>query len=179
MLVIDVETGGLDPKYNPLLSIGAVEYEHPYNTFYAEIKPLSNLVVDAKALQVNGIDLKKWNKNPSLQSVMNKFYIWIQGIKEQTLAGHNPSFDRDFCNVNFRRIGLGNVFNHRTIDLHSVAYTIFTQKKMIFSRLTSDEIYWKLGLPIEPKPHNALNGALWETEAFARLIHDKKLGLVN
>lgn len=179
MIIVDVETGGLDPRYNPLLSIGAVEYEHPYNTFYGEIKPLSGTTSDVRALNVNGIDLKKWNNKPSLHSVMNKFYIWIQGTKEQTLAGHNPSFDRDFCNVNFRRIGLGNVFNHRTIDLHSVAFTIFTQKEISFSRLTSDEIYRLLGILDEPKPHNALNGALWETEAFARLIHNKVLGLVK
>jgi len=179
MIIVDVETGGLDPRYNPLLSIGAVEYEHPFNIFYAEIKPLSGLTSNVKALQVNGIDLEKWSTKPNLHSVMNKFFIWIQGTQEKTLAGHNSSFDRDFCNVNFRRIGFGNIFNHRTIDLHSVAYTVFTKKKVFFDRLTSDEIYRLLGMPEEPKPHNALNGAVWETEAFAKLLHNKVLGLVK
>lgn len=179
MIVVDCETGGLDPKYNPLLSIGAIEYENPHNQFYAEIKPVSGLTIDAKALGINGINLIEWQNKPTLHYVMREFLKWIREIDEITLAGHNPSFDRDFCNVNFRRVGYNTIFNHRTIDLHTVAYVVFSQKGIKFNKLFSDEIYRLLNMPQEPRPHNALNGAVWETEAFARLIRDKKLGLVK
>jgi len=179
MLIVDVETGGLDPRLNPLLSIGAVEFENPTNQFYREIKPHKDLVIDGRALEVNGINLEEWKSKPSLFSVMTKFYTWIRNINEITLAGHNPSFDRDFCNINFHRAELNFIFNHRTIDLHSVAYTVFIQRKIKFDRLYSDEIYRLLGIREEPRPHNALNGAIWETEAFARLLYNKELGLTK
>ena len=32
-----------------------------------------------------------------------------------------------------------------------------------------------VGIPVEPHPHNALNGAKQSTEAISRLLYDKKL----
>lgn len=167
MITVDCETGGLNPKENPILSIGAVEYENDDNQFYIKINPIPGLFCTVKAMQVNGIILKTWN-GTDLHTAMSKFNEWIQKIDDKTLAGHNPSFDRDFCNVNFNRIGLGNVFNHRTVDLHSLAYAKFRTNK-----LYSDKIYSLLGMEQEPKPHNALNGAIWETKAFRKLMEDE------
>jgi hypothetical protein len=43
------------------------------------------------------------------------------------------------------------------------------------SALNSDRVMKYVGIPPEPKPHNALNGAKWEAEAFMRLFYDKNL----
>jgi len=32
-----------------------------------------------------------------------------------------------------------------------------------------------VGIPAEPKPHNALRGAKWEAEVFMRLLYNKNL----
>ena len=170
MIVVDVETGGLNPIENPLLSIGAVEFENPKNKFYIEIAPLSHLYCEPKALEINGIDLKTW-KGEGLGDAMGKFYEWLQPIHDKTLAGHNPAFDRDFCNTNFRTVNKGNVFGYRNVDLHSVAYAKFLHDGIEFDKLTSDNIYKLLNMPQEPRPHIALNGAIWETEALSRLIY--------
>lgn len=37
------------------------------------------------------------------------------------------------------------------------------------SDLDSDKVMKYVGIPTEPRPHKAINGALWETEAFSRL----------
>jgi hypothetical protein len=43
------------------------------------------------------------------------------------------------------------------------------------SDLGLEEITTYVGIPTEPHPHLALNGALYEAEAFSRLLHHKNL----
>ncbi len=43
------------------------------------------------------------------------------------------------------------------------------------SLLDSDAVMTYVGIPTEPKPHIALNGALWEAEAISRLLYQKNL----
>ncbi len=43
------------------------------------------------------------------------------------------------------------------------------------SALNLDAVLRYVGIPDEPKPHNALTGALVETEAFGRFFYNKPL----
>lgn len=173
MIVVDVETGGLDPKKSALLSIGVVDMNFPDKTFYVEIKPEKGVEMNPKALEINDYNPDTWD-NVNLDDAMFKFVAWCWG-RDKTLAGHNPAFDRDFCNFNFKKAGQDFQFGYRNVDLHSVAYAAFTQEKIKFDKLRSDDIYDILDMPQEPRPHNALNGARYEAEAFSRLIYKKSL----
>ena len=161
MIVVDVETGGLNCELNPLLSIGAVDFD-TNETFYVEIMAYSGQHCTEQALQVNGIDPNTWG-NMILVHAMQKFDKWLQG-RDILLAGQNPSFDRDFCNYNFKQTGVKTKFPHRTVDLHTIAYAKFGRS------MTADDIYIELGMPPEPKPHNALRGAIVEAIAFHKLL---------
>jgi len=163
MIVVDVETGGLDPIRNSLLSIGAVEYEDPTNEFYVELEPLAGTEIHPKVLSINDYSPNTW-KNTNHFVGMNLFYEWIKQIPDKTLAGHNPAFDRDFCNANFEHAKLGRVFDFHTVDLHTLAYQKFGKS------LSANRIYDKLQMRREPDPHNALNGAKWECEAIRELM---------
>lgn len=160
MIVVDVETGGLDPLKNPLLSIGAVD-QKTTSQFYYKIKPLDDMIITNEAVAVNGYNSGTWN-GVELASVMTWFIGWLDG-RDCILAGHNPSFDNSFLKVNFERVGIKSPFRHRTIDMHTLAYQKFGKS------LTSDQIYEALGMQSEPKPHIAITGAKMESEAFRRL----------
>lgn len=175
MIVVDVETGGLDPERNPLLSIGAVDFSNPKNTFYVALLPLPHLEITEEALKINGINPKTW-KGVTLLDGMTRFYEWIEKIDDKIMGGHNTSFDRDFCNVNFKRTAFGNVFGYRTVDLHSIAYAYCLANNIKIDKLTADAIYELLGMEPEPRPHNALTGAKLEAEAFRRLIFGTNRG---
>ena len=41
--------------------------------------------------------------------------------------------------------------------------------------MDTDIIHPFCGLPLEPLPHNALNGAKWEAESLSRLIYGRGL----
>lgn len=165
---MDCETGGLDPKKSALLSIGAVEFAKPENRFYVELKPLRGMELNPQALAINDYHPRKW-ENISHYDAMKAFQRWLLNTKSKnkrgfTLAGHNPAFDRDFCNFNFERAGLDKMFDFHTIDLHSVGYMAFKES------LSANKIYKKLNIPKEPDPHNAINGAMWEYRAFKKLF---------
>ena len=54
MIVVDVETSGLDDEKNSLLSIGAVDFYNPKNQFYGECRVREGAEVNPEALEVNG-----------------------------------------------------------------------------------------------------------------------------
>ncbi|KKM45930.1 hypothetical protein LCGC14_1560170 [marine sediment metagenome] len=166
MIVVDVETGGLDPQNNPLLSIGAVDYDNSDREYYGKIAPYLDLEITKEALGVNGINVEEWKENNLLKETIQEFSDWV-GVNKKNiiLAGHNPRFDLDFLKVNFKRVDISFPFTYRTVDLHTLAYSKFGGKE----KLTSDRIYELLGMEIEPRPHNALTGAKYETKAFSLL----------
>jgi len=183
MVIVDVETTGLDPKRYSIASIGAVDFEHPERTFYEECRIWDGAKVSEEALAVNGFteeEVRDADKK-SLRETMRTFAKWLDGCAEKTMAGQNPSFDRDFINDSFARSDIEYRFAVRTVDLHSLAYTEHKRKNVIIpaknhhSDLSLDDIAKYAGLKEEPKPHNALNGAKFEAEAFSRIMHGKKL----
>lgn len=183
MVIVDVETTGLDPKKYSIVSIGAVDFDNPERTFYEECRIWDGALVSDEALNINGYtkeEVRDLNKK-SLDEIMHEFMEWLKGCKEITMAGQNPAFDRDFLNNSFWRVGIDFKFAARNLDLHSVAYAEHLQKgieipsKNNHTDLSLDKIAKYAGLTEEPKPHNALNGAKFEAEAFSRIIFGKNL----
>jgi len=175
MIVVDVETGGLNPKEHPLLSVGAVDFFNPTNTFYGKCRSIGKTSTD-EALKINGIDIIKWNSNMHPATMISEFLVWLNQTKDKTiLAGHNPRFDLDFLYQTAKENKMILPFSYRTVDLHSVAYAIFTREGIKFDKLTADNIYKLLGMQEEKKPHNALIGAQMECMALRKLLSDERI----
>lgn len=183
MFVVDVETGGLDAVVNPLLSIGAIDFNNPDNRFYGVCGAKKTQVVTKEALEVNGFTEKELANEITVKTLLEQFFDWVRTYSDGdfTIAGENPSFDRDFIAYNAKVEGLKNPFGHRTIDMHSLAYAdILGNNESVpiedrKNKLNADVIFKYLGMPEEPRPHLASNGALWECEAFYRLILKKSV----
>jgi DNA polymerase-3 subunit epsilon len=183
MIVVDIEAAGLDPKKSALLSIGAVDFRDPERQFYAEAQIWEGSTIDPDSLAINGFTEEQCRdpKKETLEEVMHKFINWMRLAQEKTLMGQNPSFDRDFLNTSFGRCGISWGFSYRTLDLHTLAYTDCLQKGISIpiengrTSLNLDSILAYVGLPKEPKPHNALMGAKLEAEAFSRILYGTNL----
>lgn len=185
MIVLDVEASGTDPLKNSILSIGAVDFEHPDNQFYDECHVWEGAHINDEALEVNGFTRKE-AEDPSKKSeeeVVRAFIGWAMEIRDWTLAGQNPSFDRDFIRAACLRSHMDFPFAHRTLDTHSIAYAHmvtrgitppFNEKKH-HDTLNLDAILAYTGIPAEPKPHNALTGALSHAEVISRLLYGRAL----
>lgn len=167
-IVTDVETSGISPHYNSLLSIGAVNYMTG-DEFYGEC--YCDKAVNEKALEINGFTLqqiKDFSKDSPIELV-RKFFSWSVGFHPKPIMmGHNVGhFDILFLEEVHASSAISEPFpfSYRTIDLHSLAFAKFKES------LTHERICQLLGLPVEPKPHNALSGARSERAAFQILLN--------
>ena len=183
MIVVDVETTGVDPQKHSLTSIGAIDFENPENRFYAECKIFERAHVDPKALELTGMTeaqitdpIKKTDRE-----ILEAFIEWTKTTPEDTIAGQNPSFDRDFLMATAYRYHINWPFAFRTIDLHSVAYSHLMQKGEIpptekeHSKLDLDYIVKYCGIETKRGAHNAMEDTLLEAECLSRLIRNHKL----
>jgi DNA polymerase III epsilon subunit-like protein len=115
--------------------------------------------------------------------LVQEFMEWSQHMSDRTLTGQNVSFDRDILKSACDRANLPWDFAHRTIDTHTLCFMHMIKRGLTppfdpqhrRSALNLDTILNYCGIPEEPKPHNALTGAMSHTEVTSRLLHDKKL----
>jgi DNA polymerase III epsilon subunit-like protein len=173
MIVVDIETSGLSPHKHGMLSLGAVDLDSGQE-FYGECQLATGRSIDSYALELNGFSeesIKDENKMSDIELFWT-FVRFCQKFKDNTLGGHNIGhLDLLFLEEIFSR-SQGILpdqlrkfpFSYRTVDLHSVFYA----KHKI--SLSHKDICLHLGLEPEPTPHNALNGARSETNAFRLLL---------
>src|SRR3989338_5668689 len=90
MIVVDLETSGLDPEKHGILSIGAVEFENPANTFYGECRLREGAIIDDEATKIHGFSEEQMrNCKKSAKQLCEEFNLWSKRSEERTLAGQN------------------------------------------------------------------------------------------
>lgn len=194
MIVVDVETTGVDPNKHSIVSIGALELgppSHkategqgaPEDEFYGECRVWDGAHISDEALAVNGFersDITDPTKQ-SLEVLMRAFLSWAREVENHMLAGHNVWFDLIFLKSSAYRYGLDWFLSDRLIDIHALAYMHMIARDLEpptekgRSAINSSFIQKYVGIPEEPTPHNALTGAKVSAEAISRLLYDKKL----
>ena len=184
IITVDIETSGVDPNKNSILSIGAVSYEDPDNQFYGECRAREGSEINPKALEINDFTEEKAH-DENLQTeeeLVKEFFSWWNKIPNpKIIAGQNIHFDWAFLKTTATMYGIEDNLGYRMIDQHSIAFAhLVANKKELPTlegsyKVISDFIMDYVGIPEEPKPHNALNGAIWETEALGRLMEGKNI----
>lgn len=183
MIVLDVEASGIDPTKHSVLSVGALDFAHPENRLYLECRVWDDAHIDDEALAVCGFTRHEALDSGKLTEaqLVAQFLSWADGVEDQTLAGQNVSFDRDMLRAAAARAGYNWPFAYRTIDTHTLAYMHMVKagKEVPLTKrhsaLDLDAVLQYVGIPEEPKPHNALTGALCHAEVISRLLYGKQL----
>jgi len=184
MIVLDVETSGTEPHAHSILSLGALDLDESENQFYDECRAWEGASIEGEALAINGFTKEEATDvaKKTEADLVRAFIAWATDRpKDRTLAGQNPSFDRDFVKAACKRAGIEFPFAHRTIDTHTLAWLHMTQRGIApplekhHSALDLDFALRYCGMPEEPSPHNALTGAFSHAEVIARIAYNKKL----
>ena len=183
MIVIDVEASGVDSHKHSIVSVGGIDFDTPDRQFYEECRVWDGAHIMDEALAVNGFTREQItdSKKQTPEELIKKFIAWAESCGEYTFAGQNPSFDRDFLRLTAERSGINWPFAYRTLDLHSICFANMIKQgiepPVVKHRtdLNSDKIMKYVGIPVEPHPHNALNGAKVAAEALSRLLYGKNL----
>ena len=161
---IDVETSGLYPHRHGTCQIGAIIGDR---TFFSTAHVPNIMEVDDAALAINGetrdsiFDTNRRFVAEVLQS-LRAFIAW-DNPKGIVAGGHNPSFDLGFIRHDCDIYGIPYMFSHRSIDTH----TMFVDRFGFTCNL--DTARTTVGLPEEPKPHNALTGAKCAQQLYLKL----------
>jgi len=148
-----------------------------------EICPPDGLVIEEKAMKVNGLDIEKLKKEGKPEKeALSEFIEWVKQNQDWTALGQNPSFDIGFVREACYRNGLKCPFPARAIDLHSVAVSIMAAQggypikpsyhdpAGYHTSTELDDILAFVGLPRRKGSHNALDDAKLTLEAWQRLV---------
>lgn len=179
-LFIDTETGGLDPRVHPLLSVGLVVGDD------GEIRQSLELlvkhepyVVSAPAMKVNRIDLVKHHAQAlEPREVLAVLDIFVQqhfpcAHEPIILVGHNVGFDRAFLQTFYESQGRAFEprFSHRIVDTHSLAVGLREAGKLSLENLSSSALFAHFGIEVsEEARHTALGDVLATFELYGKLI---------
>lgn len=186
MLVVDCEMTGLEPNEHSIVSAGAVDFERPSRRFYEECRMWEGAKVEDAALMVNGFT-REQIADPKKQTeadLVHGFIQFAEGMTDTTLAGQNVFTDLAFLRAAaIRAKHTAWPFAHRIIDIHSLCFEHMIKRGLQppvdrirhHSALNLDAILNYCGIPEEPRPHNALTGALCNAEVIARLLYGRKL----
>lgn len=170
LIALDVETTGIDPINNSLVSIGAVEIDNPTNTFYGECRVWDGAVVTPEALKVNGFSMAQVHDatKKTEAELVKEFFSWVGG--PAIIIAHNSAFDKGFIAEAAKRAGTMNPLSFRTIDIHSIVYMHMLRKgDNIPHSLSLNACLKYFNQPKEPDPHNALTGALCNVTLFNKV----------
>jgi DNA polymerase III epsilon subunit-like protein len=182
VVVVDVETTGIDPDRCAILEIGAVALVSD-EEFSMSCSVPFGVRIEKRALEVNGVPYEGIYDRPFPPDwkCVVEFDAWCRDRALSLLAGMNPSFDLNFLKAAGKRVIRSEqgepfmpmpAFPHRTLDMHTLAVTWAVQHGVSVPErgFYSDAVYELLGLPPEPRPHRAIEGALWEAAAFRVML---------
>jgi len=184
MIAIDIEASSPDVRTGSILSLGAVDTDNPLDQFYDECKIWNGADVSDEALAVNGFSKEEIvdAQKKSEKELVEAFIEWsYDKPRNHTLIAQNVSFDRDYFKAACKRAGVEFPFADRTIDIHSITWLHLTKGGGTppvdndRSALNLDACLKYSGIPEEPKPHNALTGALCHAEVFSRIAYTKNI----
>lgn len=186
LLVIDTETGGVDPAKYSILSLAAIVWRpggegEACEIFIAE----PEIVSEPGALSVNQIDLE-WLRThgepPNIavervQEFLRRAFGVLGDGETVSLVGHNVAFDVGFLRRLYRlgQQDFDRVFSHRVVDTASVARFLMLAGRLPIDLASSTKLFEHFGIRFDPKERHS---ALGDARATGRLL-DEMIKLVR
>jgi len=175
LVIIDTETGGLDPSVHSLLSIGLVTFDGSRSTEIFVKEP--TISTHPRSMAVNGIDLayiEAHGLEPTAAvAQVEAFLDALGGRRPVMLAGHNIAFDLAYMR---RLYGLAGrsapaEFTHRSVDTHALLWALAATGRLPPEVTTSDGAFGHFGVsPPTELRHTALGDALATRELVVHLL---------
>jgi len=201
MIVLDIESSGLDTGKCGIWQIGAFELENPENQFLEEARIDEEDIVKPDSILVTGKteeEMRNKEKQSQKQLILNLFE-WVKTCENKLIIGQNIGWDLTFIQNKCLKYGIQDIFRKisgfKGLDTYSIAQLKHLEKKGEFSikedgrgdmglhkvlefcgmedkRIGLDE---KNKVKKEGTPHNALEDCKLTGECFYRLMYGKNL----
>lgn len=171
-LVVDTETGGLDPQKHSLLQIAAVWLRDGRIGSAIGINIAhDDYVVTQEALKVNNINLAE-HTGRTPEGALETFIDFIQPDYSEKiiLAGNNVHFDADFMKV-WMGEKFHHLFSHRYLDLTSLIYADAETSPWPGGCGYNLEGALKRFNIVNTAPHTALGDAMATAKALSMMLY--------
>jgi DNA polymerase III epsilon subunit-like protein len=166
ILVIDVETTGLDPARHACIELGAVLLDrelNPVAEFSSLVAPWDSAEIMSEALAVNQINPAALKSAPQVPEVVDRFHqAFRPDSRKLLLCGWNVWLDVAFLKGLYARANCAWPFGHRLLDIQSVV----TFHSQLMPKSQADTIKRFLN---DEQSHRALPDAR-QTAALLRLF---------
>lgn len=180
-LILDCETGGVDPFKNSLLTIGlvAMKYDPEIDSLVYEdsieiILKSDYYNVTEKAMEINQLDLEYLQaegNTPEEAVQIIQAFIMDNFEEKPIVVGHNVGMDKYFLSKLLQEYGYSwdYFFSHRLIDVMGILWGMHFSGQIPLSACNSEgslKHFWVENLD----PHNAESDAMAIGELFEELI---------
>lgn len=175
-VVVDVETGGFNPRTDALLEIAAVTLRmtesgelEPDETISTHVQPFEGANLEPKSLEVTGID--PWHPLRAARNEHDALSFVFQPVRRAVkdnnctraiLVGHNASFDLSFVNAAVERSGIRRNPFHPFSYLDTVTLGALAYGQTVLARASR-----AAGLEWE---QSEAHSAVYDTQMTARLF---------
>ncbi|GAB4264021.1 MAG: ribonuclease T [Methylomicrobium sp.] len=180
-VIIDIETGGFNPKKNPLLEIAAVIVELNDNgdlviteRHTCHVLPFKNSEIDESALKFNKIDpYHPFRMAIDEKDALDKIFKPIKKAVKRNdctraiLVGHNPAFDIGFLNAAIQRTQIKRSPFHPFSTFDTATLGGLAYRQTVLAKIAS-----AAGLPWDnDKAHSALYDAEQTAMLFCKIVN--------
>lgn len=180
-VVVDVETGGFNPRTDALLEIAAVIIEadsagqlRPGSVHASHVTPFPGANIEEQSLSVTGIDLDHPLRDAREEKdALREVFLPVRralratGCSRAILVGHNPAFDVSFLNAAVERCAIKrNPFHpFSTFDTATLAGLAYGQT--VLSRaVEAAGLEWDTA-----SAHSAIYDASVTAQLFCRIVN--------
>ncbi|HXV27312.1 MAG TPA: 3'-5' exonuclease [Candidatus Paceibacterota bacterium] len=158
LAVVDLETSGLDAGIHEILDLAVLVVDQRTlklrERYSARVRPQNIRRGAKRALEVVGYSPREWRTAVPLEAAMEIFSEKTSGA---VLCSANMYLTRSFLDAAFKACGVEDLTSYHHVDLMSLAWARAGDIGM--DRLTMDALARRLGIPSEPAPRRAANGA--------------------
>lgn len=126
LLFIDLELTGLNPKIHEITEIAALLVSQPdlkiQNSFYTKVLPVHSETGDKDSLKVSGYTPSEWSEAIPLRQALVELSSFAPNCM---LAGWVVQTEWDFLNAALEQEQLPYFYDHRVIEVYTLAYRHF------------------------------------------------------
>ena len=160
-LILDTETTGFDAQNGDrIIEVGIVELINRRFTgekLHLYVNP--HKTMDEEVIKVHGIHNAFLDGMPNFEQIGQRLFEFLQGAE---LIAHNASFDMNFLQAEFSRMGLPNILQHVSVtDSLAIAKQLYAGQ-----RNTLDALVKRLNVG---KQDRTFHGALLDAEILAEV----------
>ena len=172
LLIMDLETTGLDPVVHEILEIGAMCIDittlNQLWTFEIKVRPERIETAQPKALEVNGYNTREWENALDLDQGFSMLHRLLSS--DMCLMSQNITFDYGFYTAALHRFGFEDPLDYHRLDLCSMAFPFQEHPVYSLSKLST-----LFGVEREAHPHRAMNGVKNAYEVLRILCHNGRV----